>query len=238
MEVERMREAGKRVFCEYVSSISYIHCNQPLRSTHHRLIVSDAICAPLAIGDLLDDHYNERISYYYMPQNVRVFLRYFDHTCGHDHVDMPKEELDTGAFGLGALDENTWICAFRLCNFRRARLAPRDHWEAVLSLVVRYLAGEEVKLAFPDPVCSHLRDAKVNCAADTDAAVERGLSWLINADILIYQGKLGVREGFLHHINAADGKQLRTKYGLDLELIIGFFSAYFDFVTAVINEKN
>ncbi len=209
--IERMREMGKPVFCEFISSISRMHHAQPLRSSHHRLMVCDGAFSDLAVGDVLDDHYNERVPYLYMPQEgVRVMLRYFDHICAHDHIDMTPEEMAAGSFGMGAIDEKTWLCAFRLCNFRRARLAPRASWEQLLRAIVCHLAGEAVTLSFLPPVCSHERDARVSCAADTDAAVERGLAWFTRADMLLQGGSLGVKEGFSHHVCAESGVQLRA----------------------------
>jgi hypothetical protein len=210
IKIERMREQGKPVFAEFVSSIGQIYNDGPIRSTHHRLLVCDGDFCALRVGDVLDDHYNERIPYYFMPASTRVILRYFDYICGHDHADMTPEQMSGGAFGLGMPDEHTLLCAFRLCNFRRARLAPRDFWERVLSGIVAFVAGEAVELTFDAPVCTHVRNASVRCAADVRSAVEKGLSWFSRADMLKKEGKDGVREGFSHHVSARDGVQLRA----------------------------
>lgn len=34
------------------------------------------------------------------------------------------------------------------------------------------------------------------------------------------------------------GKELREKYGMDLELVVVFFEAYTDFINTIANEKN
>ena len=120
--LETMRQAGKPIFAEFVLSFSQIYGDHPIRSTHHRMLVSDATFCMLTPGDLLDDHDNDRIPYYFLPASTRVVLRQFDYLCGHDHVNMSEEEMSRGAFGMGWIDATTLICAFRLCNFRRARL--------------------------------------------------------------------------------------------------------------------
>ncbi|MBQ7339039.1 MAG: hypothetical protein IJW40_11390 [Clostridia bacterium] len=208
MAVEEMRRQGKPVFCEFVASIGRIYCDTPVRTDHHRLCAT-AACRGLLRGDVLDGHCNERIPYHFMPVDIQPWLRYHDYICAHDHIDMTAEQEAAGAFAMGLLDENTLLCAFRLCNFRRARLSPRASWEGILCAVVSFLAGETVTLAFDPPVCTHDTQT-VCCAADTDAAVRRGLDWFIRAGMLKAQGALGVREGFSHHIRAMDGVQLRA----------------------------
>ena len=208
--VEAMREAGKPVFAEFVSSLWQMYSDSPIRTTHHRLLVSDGEFCALQVGDVLDDHYNDRIPYYFMPAGTRIFLRYYDYICGHDHADLTPEQQAGGAFALGMPQENTMICAFRLCNFRRARLAPRDFWEKLLTGIVAFLAGEAVELSFQPPVCSHASGVSVRSADDVKAAVQRGLAWFSRADMLKKNGADGVKEGFSHHVRAVDGVQLRT----------------------------
>ncbi len=211
LEIEKMRQSGKRVFAEFVASLGQVYCGEPIRTSHHRLMVCDGDFVSLSCGDVLDDHYNDRIPYYFLPGQTRHVLRGYDYICGHDHVDMTESAREAGAFALGLIDPTTLLCAFRLCNYRRARLAPRDFWERVITGVVSFLAGEKRTLAFEAPVCRHESEVSVHCAADTDAAVRRGLEWLLRADILRMQGKRGVREGFSHHIFAKDGVQMRAE---------------------------
>ncbi|MBQ8719156.1 MAG: hypothetical protein IJY66_07815 [Clostridia bacterium] len=210
IKIEQMREQGKPVFAEFVASLGQIYCDNPIPSTHHRLMVSDKDFCALERGDILDDHCNERIPYYFMPAATHVILRYFDYICGHDHADMSEEQMASGAFALGMPDDHTMICAFRLCNFRRARLAPRDFWEKLLHGIVAFLTGEPMTLHFPAPLCWHRTDACVTSSADVREAVQKGLSWFSRAQILKNNGADGVKEGFSHHVRAKDGVQLRA----------------------------
>jgi hypothetical protein len=209
MGVERMRQAGKRVFAEFVASISQLYCDKPLRTTHHRMMMVDGTVSSLPQGAILDEHYNERIPYYFVPADTHVWMKSYDYICGHDRVEVTQELRQGGAFALGTIDDHTLLCAFRLCNFRRARLAPRTAWEALIGAIVRFLMEEDVMLPFAAPICTHA-DTPVASAADTNDAVSLGLTWLLRADLLKSDAALGVKEGFSHHINAANGRQLKA----------------------------
>jgi hypothetical protein len=209
--VEQMRAADKPVFCEFVASVGSVYSDKPLPTTHHRLLYgTDGTFADLRCGDVLDAHYNERIPYYFIPATAKNILTYHDYLCAHDHLDASEALLCSGSPALWMLDDTTLLASFRLCNFNRARFAPRDHWQPVISGIVTHLAGEIVPLTFPAPRITHAAACTVTCAADTDATVARGLRWFSAAGILKNNGLLGVHEGYSHHIRARDGAQLRA----------------------------
>ena len=207
MALEAMRAAGKPVFCEFVTSVAGVYSGSPLTMTHHRLVYSNEyrdFCG-LRRGDVLDGHYNEYVPYYFVPGDARPILTYHDYVCAHEHIDMDNDRFRSGRLALWLTDDQTVICAFRLCQFNRARLAPRDHWQRVLEGIAAFLAGEPVSLTFPEPICCHEREPKLS---DLQAAITRGLAWYRRADMLKKQGLAGVREGFSHHILARSGRQL------------------------------
>ena len=207
---EAMRSQHKPVFCEFLSSFGPAYAGEPAVSTHHRLIYSDeyAQIEGLARGDVMDDHYNEVLSYYFAPKSGKPILTYHDHICAHDSFDMDPETFRNGRWGLWLLDQNTLIASFRLCNFVRARLAPAKSWQAVAGFIISFLAGTPATPKYPKPVCSHNRVPFDAAHGDLDLTISRGLEWFSRAGILLDEGKKGVLEGLSHHIRARDGYQL------------------------------
>lgn len=201
--VERARENGKRVFCEFVSSIGSAYSDKPSVTTHHRL-VNGGTFADLQKGDILDGHYNEVIPYYFVPKTAEPILTYHDYLCAHDRIEMDDAAFRAGKWALWLFDRNTLVSSFRLCNFNCARLSPRESWQKVIAAIVEFLCGKPLAAEFPAPVCKH------GAQNDLDNAVQKGLRWFFGADMFVDEGKNGVREGFSHLISARDGTQLRA----------------------------
>ncbi len=215
VRVEKFRETGKPVFFEFVRSCGTGYSEESEQMSHHRLVYRSAAADAESIeglcdGDVLDGHYNELLTYWYRSHDISPVLRYFSYVTAHDHITMSDGEYEKGVRALWR-DGNELICAFRLCNFRRAMLAPRKSWEAVITHVVSFLAGECVELQFPAPVCEHADNAAVSSPADVTAAVQKGLAWFERAKILQKNGKAGVLEGLSHHIYAKDGTRIWQK---------------------------
>lgn len=204
--VEKLLEQGKPTFCEFVGSIGHAYQYQITHTTHHRLVFYDKeLSVPgLVTGDVLDAHENDCMKYLLAAPTQPIFT-YHDYVCAHSHIDMSDEEHRKGRNAMWR-SNNLIVCAFRLCNFRRARLAPRRSFEALLTAVVRFLAGEDVSVRFQAPVCEY-KEHTATKTADVDSAIERGLAWFVNADMLLDGGRGGVKEGFSHLISAKDGVQ-------------------------------
>ena len=207
--VEKFRELGKPLFCEFVCSISSAYSDGNLHTTHHRLVFNEkALAIPgLSTGDVLDGHENDCIKYAFRLSGLYPILTYHDYVCAHSRVDMSDEEYEKGVCAMWR-EQNLIVCGFRLCNFRRARLAPRRHFESLVAFLIRFLVGEQVIVDFEAPVCEYEKKT-VNKTSDVKDAVKRGLEWIVNAKMLNENGRNGVQEGFSHQISAKDGIQKR-----------------------------
>lgn len=212
LAADQFRAEGKPVFCEFVVSVGQSYSDAPREMTHHRMVYEDGILPQnrLQSGDVLDGHYNSCLAYHFVPKSAKRVLNYYDYVCAHDHVLLTDEQKQTGLPALWFHDDNTLVCGFRLCNFRRARLAPRENWEALIQAIIYFLLGESASVRFESPVCSYQTKIVKN-AADADEAVQKGLAWFHGADMLCENGEMGIYEGFSHFVRAQDGKQLRAE---------------------------
>ncbi len=208
--IEKMRHMGKPVFAEYVEAIGGSVQNSITETTHHRLVYNpaDFPVEDLPAGAVLDDHNNDCITYAFRNHAKAPILTCHNYVCAHDQIGMSTEEMEKGIWALWWLSDNTLLCAFRLCNFRRARLVPTSYWQSLITEIISFLSGEKVTPAFQAPICTY-KQTEVTCAADTDAAVTRGIEWFQRAGMLKNGGSAGAFEGFSHHIKAIDGMQKR-----------------------------
>ena len=204
--IDAFQTAGKPVFFEYVLSCGLGYSETGERMTHHRMVYREgaARIAGLTDGDVLDGHCNELLTYWNRGHGEQILLSYFPYVPAHDHIVMDDEAYAKGTRAL-FVEKNELVCAFRLCNFRRAMLAPRKSFEAVICYVVDFLAGEHVSLQFLPPVCEHLAQTRVKEPMDVSDAVQAGLAWFTRAGILLDEGRNGVLEGFSHHVDARNG---------------------------------
>ena len=214
IRVEAARAAGKPVFTEFLASIgsTYLGIDIPVTMTHHRTVYAEGglDCAGLRTGDVLDGHYNSCCQYAFIPEDAKPILVYHPYVCAHDHIDMDDGTLRKGIWAMYQ-DANTVVCALRLCNFRRARLSPVGEWEAIITEILRHLAGEKIEVVFRSPVCTFAKGSKVSSYEDVRDTVARGLAWYENAGILRNGGANGFKEGLSHHILAQNGRQLRAE---------------------------
>lgn len=209
VKAEAMADAGKPVFCEFAASFRCFYSGEPERMTHHRLVYRDSLIAGLTAGDVLDGHCNNCIAYYFAPACTPI-LTYHNYVCAHDHIDPEHASLKNSRNALWLTEGNLLVCAFRLCNFRRARLAPEKRWQSVLTYVISFLAGEAVAPEFPEPVCTFAKGSIVRTSDDVNETVRLGLDWFRNADMFVNGGRGGVCEGLSHHIHAGTGVQQRV----------------------------
>ena len=210
--IEELRAKGTPIFCEFSASVGQCYADAPREMTHHRMVYENEHFAAegLSDGDVLDGHFNSCLAYHFVPKTAKQVLRYYDYVCAHDHVALTDEQKKAGLPALWFHDDNTLVCGFRLCNFRRARLAPRESFEAIIRGIIKFLTGEVRPITFDPPVCTHQAKIVKN-AADTAEAIKRGLAWFYGAEMFREDGEMGVYEGFSHLIKAQNGEQLRAR---------------------------
>ena len=195
LELERFRRSGKPLFAEWCASVGYAYADEGGRisTISHRLVYVGENMGDLRCGDLLDDHANTFVPFPGLTASCKPILCLCGHVIAHDRMDnVPK--YPASAYALWTLDENTMMSAFRLCNFSRARFAPRDRWDAIVSLIVSHLVGRKVRIK-TEPVA--LMDHPASTPHETFA---KGFEWFDGADILIENGESGVLEGLSHRI--------------------------------------
>ncbi len=207
VSVDKFISLGKTAFCEFVRSIGIHGVDSRFGTSHHRMVYSDKgfKIDGLFHGDVLDGHKNECLKYNFVPSDAQTVLCYHDYICAHSHIEMNDDEYKKGTPAMWKKDELI-MCGFRLCNFRRARLAPRRSFEALVRSIICFLAGEEVSVEFDAPVCTY-KDFSVEKPSDVSDSLKLGIDWFFNADMLKNKGKGGVYEGFEHHISAKNGVQ-------------------------------
>ena len=207
---DKFRSQGKPIFCEFVLSVSSAYISTKFNTIHHRMVFSDKDfpIPGLVTGDVLDGHENTYIRYAYRPSTYPI-LTCHEYVCAHSHIEMNEEDYKKALCAMWK-EGNLIVCGFRLCNFRRARLAPRRSFEALISAIVHHLAGEDIAIEFEPPVCRYAKHA-VTTTDDINESVNRGLDWFANAKMLKDNGEGGVEEGLAHHINAQNGMQRRVR---------------------------
>ena len=206
--LNKMREEGKPVFCEFLGSIGATRRRKVISTERQRMVYFSKgfDIEGLADGDLLDGQSNECVTYAPLIDESRPLLAYREYASAHSNIKISEEEHKEGTWALFWFDKNTLVSSIRLCNFHRARFAPRGKWHSIISFVISFLAGDEARVKFDAPVCS-FHTAKVRCVTDTDVGVRRGIDWITNSGMLYKGGAGGVHEGFTNRIWAQSGIQ-------------------------------
>ena len=94
----------------------------------------------LDTGLILDEQSNERICYFNAAGTP--FLQYVSNPAGFYSVPDPAAiELRNLDYALFLAQENLLVCTFRLCNFAKAKFAPRQAWSRLIAGLVTWLGG-------------------------------------------------------------------------------------------------
>lgn len=209
--LDRMREAGKPVFLEFMNSFGATRGRGSTNTSRQRTAYFEAgfPVAGLTDGDLLNAQANDCVKYAPLGKDSRPILTYQEDACAHSNLKFSEEEHRNGQWALWWLEDATLVSSIRLCNFHRARFSPAAKWQALVGAVVSHLAGEEMRLTLPSPVYTY-DEVKVTRTEDTYATVRRGLDWISRAGMLKKGGAGGVYEGFSNRISARDGVQAKN----------------------------
>ena len=206
--LEKMHEAGKPVFCEFVGSILATRDRGNESTARQRMVYRERglHAEDVVNGDLFDGQSNDCLKFAPLGKNSRPILSYLEYVCAHSNLDVSENEHKEGKWALWWFDDNMLISSIRLSNFNRARFAPMDKWRAIIRSIVEFLVGEKVELSFPTPIVEH-KKATVKSTKDAREITERGIEWIKNSGLLKNGGKLGYDEGYSNRIDAKNGKQ-------------------------------
>ena len=95
-------------------------------------------------------------------------------------ADEIKHEPDHYALWLEG--QNLLVCAFRLCNFSKARFAPGRYWTELIKGIIAWLGGsieaQSIEKCFRDEYGLYEK-------RDPAAAAGRAIDWFKKADMLI-----------------------------------------------------
>ena len=204
-------DKGKRIYVEAVNSFLGIYSANAVNTTQSRLIcaVPEENGIPgLALGDLLDDESNKMMEPYWTVEGYKPLLVYKAHIIAHSHLNATEEEiLQDSKPGLWMIGENVMMTSFQLCNFNKARFAPREAWQKLIRYIAKWITGSE-PARMPAPVLQYGTDGDLTDDAVFEKcrreAIDRGMEWL--REFLVDEGRGGILEGLRHNINP-DGVQ-------------------------------
>ena len=216
LELERFRQAGKPVFAEWCASVGYAYADEGgmMRTVSHRMVYVGEDTKALHCGDLLDDRANTFVPFAGLTASCKPILCFGGHLLAHDKI-VPLPEFKSVKYALWSLEESTLMCAFRFCNYVKARFAPHDRWDAVASLIVSHLVGREICVKTPSVASMD------NSATSPQDAFARGLRWFDGAEILIDNGKSGALEGLSHKILPDGAVAQLCPLGVDCDAALG-----------------
>lgn len=209
--VERMHEARKPIFFEFVSALLLTRSKGSLNTARQRMVYrNDKLdCHEVMDGDLFDGQCNDCIQYGRMVDTGRPILTYKDYVCAHSNVKISEDEHMEGTFALWWCDDATLVSSIRLANFHRARFGPRKRWQSLISGIISFLAGEKMSLNFPPPVYSY-HETDIASFSDSEKVISLGIDWIEKSETLKNDGNGGAREGFSNKISAKSGVHSRN----------------------------
>jgi hypothetical protein len=210
--VDRQIDAGKRVFCEYVSSISDIYFTGPDQVRRKRLVYSAGALstAGLPDGALLDAQSNQFLPPFRANGTSGPILLYAATPPAHDVATLTEEaKRAVSSWALWLDKPNLLVSTIRLCTFAAGRFAPVASWQAVIALVLRWLlgAGEDLRLdCLERPAVFHSANEGEPLEARARQSVRRATRWFERSGMVLSNGKAGVKEGVGGTVHP-DGRQ-------------------------------
>jgi hypothetical protein len=210
--VDRQIAAGKRVFSEFVLSISDIYFTGPEQVRQKRLVyTAGTIEVPgLPDGALLDAQTNQILPPFRANGTSGPILLYAATPPAHDVASVGEEaRRQVSSWAMWLEKPNLLVCTIRLCTFSAGRFAPAASWEAVIRLALEWLVGRSGGIAFD---CLE-RPVVLRPVADGEQlevrvrqSVVRAQRWFERAEMLLANGTAGVKEGASGTVHP-DGRQ-------------------------------
>ena len=198
-------ESGRKMFIEFCISFNYVYCDSPKPVLTKRLVAAGDI-GDIAAGDILDAHANSYMRPWCIMPGSEPLLVYHNYVTAHSHTSMTGEEIRKGEWAVWKY-RNAVMCQTRVCDFNKARLAPRAAWLSLLDELCVWLTGSHPAY-IPEPVVTHVGEI-TDFDAQLGECVKSGIGWLRR--FLIDGGLGGIREGISHAIYP-DGSHGRASY--------------------------
>ncbi|MCM0647570.1 hypothetical protein NBE98_04145 [Clostridium swellfunianum] len=203
--VEEQLKKGKRILAEYCGSIGTVYFETPSSTRYERLAfcLKEEQIEDMAYGDILDDQSGMRIR----PHAITIaknspILQYVNVHC-HKSIEEDKlkvacEEVENRALWLEK--ENLMICSFRLSNFAKARFSPMFKMRNIVKYILDWVTGHNIKISIKNHYFVKGNVEQGDFEEELKSCVQASMNWFKKADILISNGKGGVREGLATEI--------------------------------------
>jgi len=214
--IEKYLRSGKKVFSEYCSSIGYVYSAPPEYTRFDRLVfcMEEGIGEVLEPGDILDDQCNTRIKpYEFACSKSRPILQYIK-VNEHSKTDVDDKMLSNISDRALWFDnpETLLICNFRIANFVKARFSPVQKWKSIVKYILEWLCETNINVdVLKDPYQLKPFNENILLNKQVEQCIENSISWFKAADMLINEGKDGVKEGLATEVYA-DGTQRVLEY--------------------------
>ena len=197
-------QKGKRFFAEFVRGIGQLSFLE-IESTRFArpvLINPHEVTGELERGTILDEQSNQRLFVYKATNRQKPILQYVKVPKGFYRVNKVEEiKNELSHYALWQEGENLLVSSFRLCNFAKAKFAPRHVWATLFSGIIEWLGGcaseQDVMDCF-DAEFALYEDQRIAEAA------QRAIEWFKKADMLVHVGNdpYCVKEGLASDVYA------------------------------------
>lgn len=210
MKIEEFAESKKPIFYEWCASFAYTYTvgneyydgSDSSGDAMNRYVYVGKDSSELTYGDLLDSQANLGCIYRFVPEDAYPILYNGGHIVKHDHVDASEinvANIEKRRWRLWYYDSTRLVCSFRICNFTKARFAPFTSWCGIVRIILEHLGVKEMQPPKPHYTLGN--------GGDIMHTFNKGMSWFDGCDILIDNGRAGVKEG-MSHLIYPNGKQV------------------------------
>jgi hypothetical protein len=209
--IEKQLKSGKRIFSEYCSSIGFIYSAPGETTRFERLVFTgeEGLFGKLQTGDVLDDQCNTRIKPHDIACSKRKPILQYSRVKEHNKTEVDDQLISQISDRALWFDdpETLLVCNFRLSNFVRARFSPAEKWKDVIQYILNWLCEADIEVDLIKPAY-RFKSYHSNASFETQLTecINKSIAWFIDSDMLINEGKDGVKEGLGTEVYP-DGKQ-------------------------------